>query len=51
MAITSIGQADYAITLPMNLGLVAFAFHAQALMLYTGGSVAASHGITGVVCY
>lgn len=48
-AITTTGQADYTIAVPMHLGLVGFEFYAQALVLYSTGGVAVSNGVTGIV--
>jgi hypothetical protein len=48
-AITTSGIADYALAVPMNLVLVGFTFHAQALVLYSPSGVAASNGVTGIV--
>jgi hypothetical protein len=49
LTITTSGIADYTLGVPMNLALVGFAFHAQALVLYSTSAVAASNGVTGVV--
>lgn len=43
------GQADYAITWPMDLSLLGFTYHAQALVLYTPTGGAMSNALTGVV--
>jgi hypothetical protein len=48
-AITTTGQADYVLAVPMTAGLVGFTFHAQALVLYSPSGVAVSNGVTGVV--
>jgi hypothetical protein len=48
-AITTTGQADYVLPVPMSLGLLGFTFHAQALVLYSPTGVATSNGVTGVV--
>lgn len=47
--ITTAGQADYLLPVPMNLGLVGFAFYAQAVVLYSPGGVAVSNGVIGTV--
>jgi hypothetical protein len=48
-AITTSGQADYVLSVPMSLGLLGFTFYAQALVLYSPAGVATSNGVTGVV--
>ena len=48
-AITTTGQADHPIAVPMNTNLVGHTFHGQVLVLYSGGGVAVSNGVTAVV--
>jgi hypothetical protein len=48
-AITTTGYADYSILVPQSVPLIGFTFHAQTLVLYSGGGVAASNGVTGTV--
>lgn len=48
-AITTTGEADHALQVPLNAGLVGFVFYAQALVLYSGGGVATSNGLTCTV--
>jgi hypothetical protein len=50
-AITTTGQADYSLAVPMSLGLVGFTFYAQALVMYSPSGVATSNGVTGIVGY
>ena len=47
--ITNTGQAELAIDVPLDFGLVGQEFHAQALVLYFPTGVAASNGLTGVM--
>jgi hypothetical protein len=49
VTITTTGQVDHAIQVPMDFGLVGFTFHAQAIVLYDGGGVAVTNGVTGNV--
>jgi len=45
--ITTTGYADHTITLPPIAQLAGLQFHAQTLVLYSGGAVAVSNAITG----
>jgi hypothetical protein len=47
--ITTAGQADYSLVVPMNLGLAGFTFYAQAFVLYSPSGVALSNGVVGTV--
>ena len=48
-AITTTGQADYAIAIPSNANLMGYEFHAQVLVLYSPAGVATSNGVTGTI--
>ena len=44
--ITTTGSAEHTVTLPPFAFLAGLQFHAQSLVLYSGGEVAVTHGIT-----
>ncbi len=48
---TLTGEADYALTWPMNAGLAGFTYYAQALVVYVPTGAAVSNALTGVVGY
>ncbi|HEX5050403.1 MAG TPA: hypothetical protein VFZ65_01395 [Planctomycetota bacterium] len=48
-AATFTGQADYAMTVPLNVTLLGFRFFAQAIVLYLPTGVAVSNAVRGVV--
>ena len=50
-AITTTGQADYSLVVPMSSTLPGFVFYAQVLALYHPTGVAVSNGLTGTVGY
>lgn len=50
-AITTTGQAEYSLVVPMSSTLPGFVFYAQVLALYHPTGVAVSNGLTGTVGY
>lgn len=49
LTITNTGSSNHSLSIPMDLGLLGFEYHAQAFVLYSPSGVAVTNGVTATV--